>query len=162
LIHSSYLSWRLVSYLTRRPTWPCGIVSKVDHRSAVLDLHLKGLSAHGIHDSLVATLGPNAVAYSRVTRYLREAQPGTAEVTLRPEPSSPHLDDSDRVILAALDGKSFSSMREFARAIHIPPATIYRRLTKLLGCVRRPLRWVPHRLSDAQKVWRVELCLSLS
>jgi hypothetical protein len=46
------------------------------------------------------------VAYSTVTRYLREAKLGTAEVALDREPSSPRLDDSDRAILA---GASYPS-----------------------------------------------------
>jgi hypothetical protein len=77
----------------------------MDHRSSVLYLHLKELCAHAIHDDLVAILGPKAVAYSTVTRYLREAKLGTAEVTLDPEPCSAHLDDSDRAILASLEEK---------------------------------------------------------
>jgi hypothetical protein len=81
----------LVFDLTRRHTRPFGIVSRMDKRSNILSLHLKGLSAHAIPDHLVATLDPKAVAYSMVTHYLREAQLSTAEVTLDPEPSSPHL-----------------------------------------------------------------------
>jgi hypothetical protein len=67
LIQSSRLALRLVFYLTRRQTCPFGIVSRMDQRSIVLYLHLKGLSAYAIHDDLVATLGPKAVAYSTVT-----------------------------------------------------------------------------------------------
>jgi hypothetical protein len=37
-------------------------------------LSLKGISAREIHDDLVATLGPDVVPYSSVTRYLREAR----------------------------------------------------------------------------------------
>jgi hypothetical protein len=57
--------------------------------------------------------------------------------------------------------KLFSSVQELARAANIPHATVHRRLTKSLGFVRRLLHWVPHLLSDAQKVRRVELSLSL-
>jgi hypothetical protein len=146
--------------LTKPQTCPCSIVSRIDQRSIVLYLHLKGLSAHAIHDDLVATLGPKAVVYSRVTRYRREAKLSTAEVSLDPESSSPHLDDSDRAILAALDKKPFSSMRELARATHIPRASVYRRITKSLWFVRYPFPWVSHLLSDAQTVKHVELCLS--
>jgi hypothetical protein len=96
---------RLVSYLTSRQTCPFGIVSGIDQRSIVLYLHLNGLLAHVIHDDLVATLGPKAVTYSTVTGYLRETELGIAEVTLDRESSSPYLDDSDRVILAALEEK---------------------------------------------------------
>jgi hypothetical protein len=133
----------------------------MDQRSIVLYLHLKGLSAHAIHDDLGATLGPTAGAYNAVTCYLREAKLGTAEVTLDPEPSSPRLDDSDRDILAARKEKPFSSVRELARATDIPGATVYRMLTKSLGLVRRLLRWVPRLLSHAQKARRVDLSLSL-
>jgi hypothetical protein len=90
-IQSSCLPLRPVPCLTTSQTCPFGIDSMIDQRSIVRHLHLKGLSAHAIHDNLVATLGPKAVASSRVTRYLREAKLSTAEVTLNLEPSSPHL-----------------------------------------------------------------------
>jgi hypothetical protein len=45
------------------------------------------------------------VAFNLVTRHLREAKVGTAEVTLDPEPSSPHFDDPDRALLMALEEK---------------------------------------------------------
>jgi hypothetical protein len=77
----------------------------MDQRSIVLYLYLQRLLAHVIHDDLVATPGPKAVTYSTVTRYLRGAKLGTGEVTLDPGPSSPHIDDSDRAILAALEEK---------------------------------------------------------
>jgi hypothetical protein len=51
-------------------------------------------------------------------------------------------------------------MRELARATHIQGAIIYRRLTKSFGFIRPLIRWVPHLLSDAQTVRRVELALS--
>jgi hypothetical protein len=53
------------------------------------------------------------------------------------------------------------SVRKLARATHVPRAVVYRRFTKSLEFVGRLLRWVPHLLSDAQKVRRVELSLCL-
>jgi hypothetical protein len=94
--------------------------------------------------------------------YLREAKLGTAGVTLDPEPSSPHLDDSDRAILATLEEKKShfrpcENLRELARATHIPRATVYRRLTKSLELIRRLVCWMLRLLSDAQKVRPVDL-----
>jgi hypothetical protein len=106
LIQSSCLQWRLAYDLTTRQTYPFDNVSRTDQRSIVLDLHLKDLSANAVHDDLVATLGTKAVAHNTMTRYLREAKLGTAEVTLDPKPSSPHFDDPDRDILAALEEKT--------------------------------------------------------
>jgi hypothetical protein len=77
LIQSSCLPLRLAFYLTRRQICPFRIVSRMDQRSIVLHLHLKGLSAHVIHDDLVATLGSKAMAYSTVTRSLSFVRPSS-------------------------------------------------------------------------------------
>jgi hypothetical protein len=75
---------------------------------------LKRMSAREIHDNIVATLGPDAVSYSLVTCYLREAR-------FPPSKSEPHradlqrdLDDSDQAILAALEDTPFASVRQFS------------------------------------------------
>jgi hypothetical protein len=61
-----------------------------------------------IHDNIVATLGPDAVSYSSVTQYLREARFSP----FKPEPHlsgvQRDLDDSDQAILAALDDSQFA------------------------------------------------------
>jgi hypothetical protein len=132
----------------------------MDERSIVLYLHRKGLSAHVIHDDLVATLDLQAVASNTLTPCLREANLGTAEVTLDRESSSLHIHDSDQAILIALEEDPFPSVQQLVRATHIPGATVYRRLTKSLGIVRRHLCCVPHLLSDPHKVRYVELSLS--
>jgi hypothetical protein len=77
----------------------------MDKRSIVLDFHLKGLSAHAIHEDPVAIFGARAVAYNMVTPYLREVKFGTAEVILDSESSSSCLDDCDRDILVSLEEK---------------------------------------------------------
>jgi hypothetical protein len=43
-------------------------------RPIVANLSLKGMSAREIHDDTVATLGPDAMSYSSVIRYLHEAR----------------------------------------------------------------------------------------
>jgi hypothetical protein len=73
-------------------------------RPIVAYLSLKGMPVHEIHDDIVATLEPDAVSYSSVTRYLREAR-------FPPSKPEPHptdvqrdlddLDDSDQAILIA-------------------------------------------------------------
>jgi hypothetical protein len=123
----------------------------------VVYLSLKGISAREIHDEIVATLGPDAVSYSSVARYLRDAR----FPPLKPEPYpvdvQRDLDDSDQVILATLEDSLFASVRQLARLEHLPSTTAYRSLTQSLGFVARHLRWVPHALSDAQKGERVNL-----
>jgi hypothetical protein len=48
-------------------------MGQMGQRNVVLFLRLKGLSKTAIHDKLVAVLSENAVSYSSVARFCREA-----------------------------------------------------------------------------------------
>jgi hypothetical protein len=72
---------------------------------------LKLLSQETHHD-IIATRGDEALAHSTVTKCLRKAQSDAATVPSNRDASSFHLDDSDRAILTALEGKPFSLVRE--------------------------------------------------
>jgi hypothetical protein len=50
---------------------------------------------------------------------------------------------------------SFASIRQIAKMTIIPPATVFRRLTKSFHFILKRLCWLPHRLSDLQKQARV-------
>jgi hypothetical protein len=105
----------------------------MDQRSIVLYLNRKGWMARVIQDDLVATLGDERIAYSTVTKYLREVQTGPDNATALPEKISPHIDDSDEAILRVLGESSFSSVQHLFCAIHLPKTTVYRRFSEKLG-----------------------------
>jgi hypothetical protein len=126
-------------------------------RPIVAYLSLKGMSAREIHDDIVTTLGSDAVSYTSVTRYLREARFPPSKPELHPADVQGDLDDSDQAILTALEDSEFASVRQLSRLTHLPSTTVYRRLTQSLGFVARHLRRVPHALSDAQKGERINL-----
>jgi hypothetical protein len=74
----------------------------MEQRSIFLYLARKGLSPLAIHDNLVPTLGKDAVSYSSVTRYLRDAVFASSNPpTSLPEPEA-QFDDCDHAILLAL------------------------------------------------------------
>jgi hypothetical protein len=125
--------------------------------SIVAYLSLKRMSAREIHEDIVATLGPDAVSYSSMTRYLREARFPPSKPEPHPADVQRDLDGSDQVILAALEDGAFAQVRQLCRLTHLLSTTVYRHLTQSLGFVVRHLRWVPHALSDAQKGERVNL-----
>jgi hypothetical protein len=100
---------------------------------------LKGLSTRENHDDIVATLGPDAVSFSSVTRYLREAPFPPSKPEPYPADVQRGLNDSDQVILPALDDNPFASVRQLSRPNHLPSTTVYRRLTQSLGFVARQL-----------------------
>jgi hypothetical protein len=126
-------------------------------RPIVADLSLKGMSAREIHDDTVATLGFDAVSCSSIVCCLGEAQFPPSKPEPHPADVQTYLDDSDQVILVALEDNPFASVRQLSRLTHLSSTTVYRRLTQLLGFVVRRLRWMPHALSDAQKGERVNL-----
>jgi hypothetical protein len=115
------------------------------------------MSPPEIHDDIVVTLGPDAVSYSSVTRYLREARFSPSKSEPHPADVQKDLDDSDQVILTTLEDSVFASVRQLSRLAHRPSTTVYRLLTQSLGFVARHLRWVPHGLLDAQNSERVNL-----
>jgi hypothetical protein len=57
---------------------------KMTQRPIITYLPLKGMSAREINNDIVTILGPEAVLYSPVTRYLREArfQPRFKEISM--------------------------------------------------------------------------------
>jgi hypothetical protein len=113
---------------------------KMAQRPIVAYLSLKGMSASEIDDDIVATLGLDAVPYSSVTRYLREAQFPPSKPEPHPADVQRDLYGSDQAILAALEDSSFASVRKLSRLTHLPSTTIYRSLIQSLGCVARHLR----------------------
>jgi AraC-like DNA-binding protein len=133
----------------------------MDQRSIALYLAKKGLSAAAIHGDLGETLGPQAVAYSTVTMYLRTLSfRGKTEEEEIGDHDQP-LDEGDEVILKALAGESFPSVRELAQHTCLSRTTVHRHLTCSFGLTVRHLRWVTHRLSPGQKAKGVALSREL-
>jgi hypothetical protein len=126
-------------------------------RPIVVYLSLKWMSGREIHDDIIATLGPGAVSYSSVTRYLREARFPHSKPEPHPADIPRDLDDSDQVILAALEDSPFASVRKLSRLVHLPSTTVYRPLTQSLGFVACDLRW-GHILYEMRKRARESIC----
>jgi hypothetical protein len=139
----------------------------MDHNPIVLYLRMKGMALDAIHDDLVRTLENDAVAYSTVTKYARNAQfSGRKEAT---PPEAPDVERSpvDEAILMALAEFPFpfSSVRELSRRICLPNSTLHRHrhrhLTQSLRFTVRHLRWVPYFLTSEQKQIQVHIAIEL-
>jgi hypothetical protein len=68
-----------------KPNLYVKVHQKMTQRPMVAYLSLKRMSARENHDDIITTLGPDAVSYSSVTRYLREARFPPS----KPEPIQP-------------------------------------------------------------------------
>jgi hypothetical protein len=92
------------------------------------------MSAQAIYGDLIATLDNGAVSYSRVTKCLRTAQFDSTKIPSNRDPSSHHLTSTTPAGVSWQPlRKGRSSVREFSRATHLPPTTVYRRLINSLG-----------------------------
>jgi hypothetical protein len=126
----------------------------MDQRSICLFLATKELWAHAIHNELVSVLGPDAIAYSNVTKDLHPRQCPLVPFHASDERSTTVIDN---VILDALGKQPFSSICELAKLTCIPTATVHRQLTRSLGFVVKHLSWVLHSLTDTQEAQRLTL-----
>jgi hypothetical protein len=114
----------------------------------------KGLSALEIHNELIAVLGPEAVAYSTITKYRRQRH----FPTILSEPAEePPLTIIDGAILDALDKQPLSSIRELVKFICAPMTTVSRHLTSSFGFIVKHRQWIPHQETEAQRTERVTL-----
>jgi hypothetical protein len=102
-------------------------------------------------------LGPDAIAYSTVTPYLRQRRFLSTLVN----PEEPLTTIIDQVVLHALGKQPFSSLREFAQLTCIPTTTTPRYLMQSLGFMGKHLHWFPHGLAATQKTERVALSSKL-
>jgi hypothetical protein len=126
--------------------------SSMDQRSIVVFLHLKGLPAKAkdVHTELIQVLGSDAIAYSTVTKYIRNDLIWQNEPEAEERAEDQDFWIPDNAILEAFEMMLFASIRQIAQVMFIPPPTVFRRLTKFVHFVLKRLCWAPHRLSDLQ------------
>jgi hypothetical protein len=93
----------------------------MDQRSICMFLAMKQLLAQAIHSKLVAVLGPDAIAYSTVIKYLRQRQFPSIPCEAPDEHPATVIDNA---ILDALDKQPFSSVQELAQLTCIPRSTL--------------------------------------
>jgi hypothetical protein len=102
-----------------------------------LFLALRGFSARVLDNELTAVLGADAIAYSTVTKYLRQRQFTSILIDVPEEPTTIII---DQTILNALEHYPFSSTRELARPTCIPTTVVHQHITQSLGFVVKHLR----------------------
>jgi hypothetical protein len=100
---------------------------------AVRFLHRNGLLVDLIHHHLVDVFGPMAMAYSTVTRTIREMSWTTPEPTHEILKGRPPNYSLDRSIQDLLNREPRSSVREIAEELQLPALTVFYVLTVRMG-----------------------------
>jgi hypothetical protein len=106
--------------------------------------------------NLGAILGEEAIAYSTVGRYLRDAQTGLDDATALSEDISRHIDDSNEVILNAPEELLFSSVRELSLITRLPETTVYRRHPERFCVFNKWIRFNPTEKITTISIWHQE------
>jgi hypothetical protein len=133
----------------------------MDLESITLSLAMKYLGALEIHAEINSVLGQDTVGYSTITRYLRKRSFPHSSESGEEEPEIGSCDPIDRVILQALNEQPFASLRQLAKRILIPVTTIRYYLVDRMWYKIKHYKWLPNRLSAAQKQTRVTISRSL-
>jgi hypothetical protein len=99
----------------------------MNQKPIVLYLRMKGMALEAIHDTLVRTLGKDAVADSMVTKYTRSVQFSGRKKATPPEAPDVERSPVDDAILMALAKFPFpfSSVRELSRRICLPRSIVH-------------------------------------
>ena len=133
----------------------------MDLESITLYLAMKRLGAHDIHAEINDVLGQGTVGYSTITRYLRKRSFPQSCESAEEKAEIGSCTSIDHAILQALNEQPFASLRQLAKRILIPTTTIRYHLVNRMGYKIKHCKWVPHRLSVAQKQTRVTISRSL-
>jgi hypothetical protein len=105
----------------------------MDLRSIVLSLRLKGMNGHEIHDDLVTMLADDAIAYSTVTRRLRQERLLRFSEPRHDLTDDPQVDETDQAILPAFTIQPFGSVRDIAPLTCLSCSTVHSHFTRSLG-----------------------------
>lgn len=121
-----------------------------------IEMHTEGFSAKDIYTRLKEIFGDNAPAYSTITKKIREL------VFLNPTSISQNLGGRpiDYINLykvqKAIENSPNYTIRDIAKETGVPPTTVFRYLTKVLGYKNKSLRWIPHILTTELKNQRIQ------
>jgi hypothetical protein len=127
----------------------------MDLESITLYLNKKHLSAVAIHADINNVLGEGTIEYSTVSRYSRKQSFANASHLAPKDPDLGVADTINNVVLQALDEYPFASLRQIAKRALIPMSTVRYRLVNKMTYKLKHCKWVPHKLSEAQKQTRI-------
>jgi hypothetical protein len=125
-------------------------------RSVIRYYCLRGKTSTQIVTKLEQGYHQDALRFRAVGKWPARFHAGRKTVEDDERPGRPAQNDLSDAVLRFLEKQPHSSSREISRALYSPRTTILRVLDDL-GLPFFPPRWMPHRLSDAQKADRVEL-----
>lgn len=102
---------------------------------------------------------PNTLDVRKVQRWFSKFQSGYIDLKDAPRSGRPSTIDLDS-LKSIVESDPRQSLEEIAKAIGAPKSTVYDHL-KEIGKALREGVWVPHQLSESNKMQRITICNSL-
>jgi transposase len=130
-------------------------MEKEEQRFVMKFLWLKGWDAKRIHEKLMSTLGDDSYGLSQIKIWLQKFRNGDLSCKDSPRPGQPLLTLGPQ-LKAFLQKYPFASTRVIAQHFFTTVRMIKDILQRELGMRKFSWHWVPHFLSPAQNVGRVE------
>ena len=138
--------------------------SKVEYRTVIRYLYLKGKTGQEIHCELTNVYGSSAPSYAQVNVWVGEFKRGRTSLEDEIRSGRPS-DVTDEEMCNKVRDLVYSDRRvkveEIANALHISHGSDSTILHDRLGMRKLTARWVPKSLSDEQMATRASVCSAL-
>lgn len=136
-------------------------MDKVEIRSVVKYLALKGMTPQEVHDDMRQTLGDGAPAYPTVVKWHREFRCGREsceDATRSGRPSTSVTQENIDLVSSMVMQDRRMSVKAMAESAGISIGSAHSILTECLMLHKVSARWVPRMLTPDQKATRVAMC----
>lgn len=124
-------------------------------------LYLDGVSAGDAAAKVNARYGAGKITRQAVSYWYAKFNDGLLLLDKPVRPGRPQKIEYVDAVKSILDDFPFASARFIASEIGASPATVLNILVNRLGLQKRHFRWVPHVLSDSNKIERMNKCSAM-
>ena len=133
--------------------------SKQEQRSWIKIQCARGHTARQCHQDLQEACGESALPYRTVARWVKAFNEGRQNVADMCRPGHPSVSEKEVYALTALlDIDRRHTIRELARETGLAHTTVLHILKEHLGMRKTASRWVPHDLTEMQKMATIRRC----
>jgi len=132
------------------------VASDIEIRAVIRFLTLKGLTTSTIAAELKSVYGGSVCSITTVKKWKKRFEEGRSDLDDDFRSGRPPKSDLVKKVSDVLDELPFMSCKTICQMLEIPKTTCLRILHNSLGLKKFNFRWVPHQLSEAQKLKRVE------